>query len=183
MNGYSEVKDKVLRLLRPYPVYLLFTGSIRNGDVNVMAESWVTPISKTPPRIGVVVEKSNYSWTLLKRYPWFTLAVPDSSQAELVKFVGTWSRREIDKVEKTGIRVVPWEKDASIPVPLGFLGVLVSRVLQYVDFGSSELVVGEVVGAYVAPGSYSVDDGWISGRAEPLLHKVKHRFTVPCKEL
>ncbi|MEB3846057.1 MAG: hypothetical protein GSR83_03310, partial [Desulfurococcales archaeon] len=71
---YVKVSDRELRLLRPLPVFLLFTGSLEDRNVDVMALSWVTPISKKKREIGFVVEKGNYSWVLLRDYPWFTIA-------------------------------------------------------------------------------------------------------------
>lgn len=177
---YVKVSDRELRLLRPLPVFLLFTGSLEDRNVDVMALSWVTPISKKKREIGFVVEKGNYSWVLLRDYPWFTIAVPDSSQADLVKYVGTRSRREVDKISATGIKLKPWEGDERIPFPLGFMGVLIGRVSRTVDFDSSTMFVGKVVAAYVEDGVYDGEKGWIVERRKPVLHLSKHYFTYPC---
>jgi flavin reductase (DIM6/NTAB) family NADH-FMN oxidoreductase RutF len=177
---YRRIRDKELRLLRPLPVFLLFTGSIKRNDLDVMALSWVTPLSKRQRRIGMVVEKGNYSWTLLKKYPWFSIAVPDSSQVDLVKFVGTHSKREVDKISLTGINVVSWEEDEDIPFPQGFMGVLVGRVVSNIDFESSTFFVGHVEAAYVDEGAYDEEAGWIIEKRQPVLHLVKHHFTFPC---
>ncbi|MEB3755572.1 MAG: flavin reductase family protein [Desulfurococcales archaeon] len=181
--AYRKISDRELRLLRPLPVFLLFTGSMSNNDLNVMALSWVTPLSKRQRRLGIVVEKGNYSWSLLKKYPWFTIAVPDSSQSDLVKYVGTRSKREIDKILSTDIEVRPWEDDPDIPFPEGFMGILIARVIQEVDFDSSTMFVGHVEGAYADSSVYDDKEGWIIEKKKPVLHLVKHYFTFPCERV
>jgi flavin reductase (DIM6/NTAB) family NADH-FMN oxidoreductase RutF len=180
---YKRIADKELRLLRPLPVFLLFTGSIRQNDLDVMALSWVTPLSKRQRKIGIVVEKGNYSWSLLKKYPWFSIAIPDSSQADLVKFVGTRSKREDDKILTTNIRVSSWDEDENIPFPEGFMGVLIARVVREVDFESSTFFVGHVEAAYADEEAYDDEMGWMIEKRKPVLHLVKHYFTFPCERV
>jgi len=178
---YVQVSDKELRLLRPLPVFLLFTGSMEDGNIDVMALSWITPVSKKKRELGFVVEKGNYSWGLLRDYPWFTIAVPDSSQVDLVKYVGTRSRRELDKIKVTGIKLEPWEGDRRIPFPLGFMGVLIGRVSRNIEFDSSTMFVGKVIAAYAENDIYNNEKGWIIEQRKPVLHLSKHYFTYPCE--
>ncbi|MCE4606517.1 MAG: flavin reductase family protein [Desulfurococcales archaeon] len=181
--AYKRVSDRELRLLRPLPVFLLFTGSMIEGDLDVMTLSWVTPLSKRQRNMGVVVEKGNYSWSLLKKYPWFTIAIPDSSQADLVKYVGTRTGREVDKILVTGINLSPWEGDENIPFPHGFMGVLVARVIREVDFDASTMFVGHVEGAYADIDAYDDERGWVIEERKPVLHLAKHFFTFPCERV
>jgi len=177
-TGEGSLRDKWIRLLRPFPVYLLFTGNLTNGDINVMALSWVTPISERPPIVGIVVEKRNFSYKLLKKYSWFTLAVTSKKDAELVKYVGTWSKREIDKISTTGIELEAWERDPRVPVPRGFPAILVFRVIREVDFDISELFVGRLEYLRVDKTYFNPDLSWAATEA-PLMHLSKHWFVLP----
>jgi flavin reductase (DIM6/NTAB) family NADH-FMN oxidoreductase RutF len=182
LEGFRKVERKPLRLLRPVPVYLLVSGSLADGDVNIMALSWLTPITRTPPRIGIVIDKSNYSHGLVLRYRWFSLSVVDIEKADLAKYVGTHSRREEDKIKKVGLKIVPWPKDPRVPVFIDSLGVLVCDVERTVDFGPSTLFVARIVDAYAKSGFFDELSGWKVGSAKILLHNAKHSFTAPCDE-
>ena len=178
MKGFVRV-ERPLRMLRPVPVYLLLSGSLEEGDVNVMAASWVTPTSKKPPRIGVILDKSAYTLALARRYGWLVLGVVDYSMAELVKFVGTRSRRDVDKVLVTGLKVRGWEGDPRIPVPLEALGYLVLRVAGEHDLGPTVLLNCEIMDAGAREGFFHGESGWDLKKARILLHKSKHLFTTP----
>ncbi len=153
------------------------------GDLDVMTLSWVTPLSKRQRKIGIVVEKGNYSWSLLEKYPWFSIAIPDSSQVDLVKYVGTRSKRESDKISTTGIKLRSWDVDENIPFPEGFMGVLVGRIIREVDFDSSTMFVGHVEAAYADSDAYDDENGWIIEEKKPVLHLVKHYFAFPCSRV
>jgi flavin reductase (DIM6/NTAB) family NADH-FMN oxidoreductase RutF len=171
--------ERPLRMLRPVPVYLLLSGSLEAGDVNVMAASWVVPTSKRPPRIGVVIDKSAYTLSLVRRYGWLVLAVVGPDMAELVKYVGTHSRREVDKVAVTGLRLEGWERDPRVPIPTDSLGWIVLERLAEVDLGPTVLVNTRVLDARARGEAYEDHRGW---RSRVLLHKAKHSFDVPCGE-
>ena len=179
---FVKVNDKPLRLLRPMPTYLLVTGSILSNDVNVMALSWLTPISKNPPKIGIVIDKSNYSHKLLTKYRWFSLAIIDISMAEVAKYVGTHSKREEDKVKKLKIKIAPWNKDSRIPILVDSLGYIICKVERALDLSSSTLFVSKIEEAYVRESYFDESKGWNVKKAKILLHKAKHSFVTICNE-
>jgi len=179
---FVKVNNKPLRLLRPIPTYLLVTGSILDDDIDVMALSWLTPVSKNPPKIGIVVDKSNYSHRLLTKYGWFSLAIIDVNMAELAKYVGTHSKREENKVEKLRIKIVPWDKDPRVPVLVDSLGYIVCKVEKVFDLSSSTLFISEIEDAYVKEGYFDETRGWDIEKAKILLHKAKHSFVTACDE-
>jgi flavin reductase (DIM6/NTAB) family NADH-FMN oxidoreductase RutF len=180
-NKFMQVK-KPLRLLRPVPVYMLFSGSLKDEDVNVMALSWLTPVTREPPRIGVVIDKANYSHKLVMKYKWFTLAVVDAEKAEMVKYVGTHSKREEDKIKKIGMKLVPWSKDPRVPIYLDSLGIIVCLVERCVDLGPSTFFIARIEEAYARREVFDESKGWNVSKAKILLHKAKHAFTYPCGE-
>ncbi len=182
LDGFRHIDKKPLRMLRPVPVYLLITGSLKDNEVNVMALSWLTPISKNPPTIGVVVDKSNYSHKLIIKYRWFSLAIIDISKAELAKYVGTYSKREVDKILRTNMIIIPWPKNREIPITSDALGILVCEVKRVIDFKSSTLFVAKVLDAYAKEGFFDETRGWNLQKAQILLHKSKHTFVKPSSE-
>ncbi len=179
---FIKVSSKPLRLLRPIPTYLLITGSILDSDIDVMALSWLTPVSKNPPRIGIVVDKSNYSHKLLTKYGWFSLAIIDIDMAELAKYVGTHSKREEDKVKKLRIRIASWDKDPKVPILIDSLGYIICRIEETFDLSSSTLFISKIEDAYVREGYFDEARGWNIEKARILLHKAKHSFVTVCDE-
>ena len=170
--------DNPLRILRPIPVYILAVGDQKLA--NIMTVSWITPVAKKPPTIGVVVDKANYTHKLINNYLKFSLCVPPADMAPLVKYIGTYSGREIDKVSKTGVKI-NFTKDG-FPIVEGCLAYVFVEVVKKVDFGPSTIYIGQIRGARANSSYFDARLGWknLLEKEGLLLHLAKH-FFVKCK--
>ncbi len=77
------------------------------GDkVNISTVAWLTPVEKEPPYVIVAVDKNSYSFQLIEKSGEFVLNTPTANLIEIVKFVGSVSGRNIDKVKESGLTLV-----------------------------------------------------------------------------
>lgn len=183
MGEYIDI-DKPLRALRPVPVYILTVGSRREGKVNLMALSWVTPIQKHPPLLCAVVEKKNCTHNLLAQYKAYSLSLVslEHGEVELAKFVGTHSCREVDKSRLKNISIFYDNKDGiEVPVALTRIGYLVLVVERVIDLGVSSCFVSRILKAKINK-KYYKNNYLDVGEAQVALHVAKHMFTRPSKD-
>ncbi len=171
----SRVERGQHRILHPRPVYLIVS---RHGDrVNVMAASWVTPVSEEPPRIALALDRETYTYRLVRESGYFTVNVVGEDMVDAVWIAGTVSGEERDKVSLIGLRLADSEK---VPVPHveGCLGYIGAKVWRTMDVGDAELVVADVVEAYADPSLFDPRKGWYLAKARVLLHGAGRVFAT-----
>ena len=93
--------SEVYRLLEPGPVVLLTTA--RAGRPNVMPMSWHLMMEFTPPLVGCVVSKGNYSFASLKKSRECVINIPTVELAKTVVACGNTSGSGMDKFKKFGL--------------------------------------------------------------------------------
>lgn len=175
MTDYVEYRGAFYRLLHPRPTVLI-ASTCPNGRVNVMPASWVTPVSEDPPTVGVSVDNSSYTRECLDHSGEATINVPGYSQMDLVYGLGTVSGRDVDKVSRFGLRLVP-STAIGTPGIEGSLAMLETRVLQKVTVGEVTFYLLEVRKTRVLEG-FANEYGYNLARESPLLHgwgRVFHR--------
>ncbi len=170
--------DRPLRMLRPVPVYIIGVGSLSRGIVNIATVSWVTPLSKIPSRIGVVLDQSSYTFKLLKEYGKFTLSIVDSKLLELAKYIGTRTGREGDKVKETGVKLAP-AGDGETPYIVDAPGYVLVRVEKIHDYWGTTLFAGPIIEAKAREELFN-SKSWVLDRVDLPLHLAKHEF-IMCK--
>ncbi|MEB3788838.1 MAG: flavin reductase family protein [Desulfurococcales archaeon] len=166
---------KPLRMLRPVPIYIISVGSLKKGDVNISTVSWVSPLTKIPPRIGTAIDKSSYTHKVLNKYRRYTLSIVGPDLLELAKFIGTRSGREIDKISVTGVGLDP-AGDGDTPYIRNSLGYVLVEVEKVVDFWSTTLFAGRIVEAKAREEVF--DNRWNIEAIPFPLHLAKHEFIL-----
>lgn len=86
------------RLLNHGPTVLV--SAAHAGRRNVMAAAWNTVFEFDPPRIGVVIDKSTFTRTLVEAAGTFAIGVPCRAIADLAYTVGSTSGRDGDKFDR-----------------------------------------------------------------------------------
>lgn len=103
--------ERMYRLLYPMRVCLITS---RNGDdENVMAASWVFPLSMEPAMFGVSVAEKRFSCDLIRKGRGFGINLPHAALEEAVAIAGRSSGKDMDKFEKAGLT-----KENGVRVPL-----------------------------------------------------------------
>lgn len=170
-----DVKPDFFKLLHPRPVVLVCSIS-GEGRPNVMACSWITPVSEEPPLIALALWKRGYTHRLIEEVKEFTVNVPPSNLVKQVYLAGTKSGRKVDKVALTGLKLKPAKK-VKPPVVEECVGHLECRLTSSMKAGECTLYVGEVVEAYAEENLFK-GGVWSEG-ANVLLHNGGDLFTTP----
>lgn len=71
--------------------------------MNVMTASWLTPASYRPALIGLGVHQNNMTHDLIKRSGEFAVNVPTPDLLRQVKYCGSVSGRDANKLTATGL--------------------------------------------------------------------------------
>ncbi len=161
-------------LLHPRPAYIIGSGS--GEEVNIMAASWVTPISMEPPTVGVVVDEETYTADLIKKYKQYTINIVEN--LKLIMRAGSVSGREANKLEG-----VKWERGKKVDSPVleEAVGWIEAKVINEVKVGEVYLFVGEVVHWEARRGFDRY--GWRLGEVKIPLHKAGKAFVFPSAQV
>ncbi len=164
-------------LLHPRPVVLIVTCS-KDGRINVMAASWITPIAEDEPTIGVAIAREHYTRKLLDEVLEFTVNIPSVELIDKVWKAGTVSGRNVDKSKILGLKFVPAEK-VKPPIIEDCIGFIEAKVRNIIPIGEVDFIIGNVINAkikkeFLYKGSY-ID----FKKARPLLHASGRAFTYP----
>lgn len=145
--------------------------------INVMALSWMTPVSMNPPMVAIAVDRGSLSHDFIERSGEFSLNIPGRALMEKVRDSGLVSGYDVDdKFEYLGIRPISGEALAT-PLVDGCLGYLECSVLEAYEAGETHtLFVAEVVGAQAEEEAF--DETWQLGDEEtkPLHHLGGHTY-------
>lgn len=130
--------------LHPKPAVLV--GAMVEGKANFMTASWCGIACHQPPALSVAVRKERHTLKGIKAEQVFSVSVPSTALAKQVDYCGLYSGAKRDKSQV--FDVFPGRL-TSAPLteecPIGFE----CRLIQTVDLGSHELVIGEIVETYV----------------------------------
>jgi flavin reductase (DIM6/NTAB) family NADH-FMN oxidoreductase RutF len=167
--------EESYKLLHPRPVVLVCARG-KDGRINVMSCSWVTPVSDNPPFIAISLWGKGYTHTLIDETRVFTINIPSTKLLKQVWLAGTKSGSKIDKAKLLKLN---FTTSSTIEAP-GIeesLGTLECSVRERMVFGEQILYVAEVKKARVEEGLFK-EGMWIE-TAEPLLHCVGKVFSTP----
>jgi flavin reductase (DIM6/NTAB) family NADH-FMN oxidoreductase RutF len=162
-------------LLHPRPVVLVCSVD-KDGRPNVMACSWITPISEEPPLIALSLWRRGYTHQLIEAVKEFTVNIPSADLVKAVWIAGTRSGRRTDKFVITGLKTQPAKK-VSVPIIEQCIGHLECKLVDYVKAGECNVYIAEVVAAY-ADEELLTNNVW-NERANVLLHAGGKYFTIP----
>jgi flavin reductase (DIM6/NTAB) family NADH-FMN oxidoreductase RutF len=175
-----RVVDKEIahRLLAGGPVVLVAT---RYGErANVMAASWITPISMSPPLLAVSVHKGSLTHEYIERSGEFTVNVPGRALLHRVRDSGMISGNDVaEKLRQVGLEPLAAES-LDTPILRGCLGYLECSVQEAYDAGEDHtLFVAEVVAAQAEDEAF--DETWLlpeEEEAKPLHHLGGNTYAV-----
>lgn len=135
--------EEAYRLLHPRPVVLICAGE----RPNVMACSWITPVSDEPFMIAAAIWKENYTFDIIEKSREFTVNVPQPELIDAVWIAGTKSGRDVDKVRTCGLRIRRAKKVGTYVVE-DCVANLECVVRERVFAGDHAVYIAEVVEAY-----------------------------------
>jgi len=154
MRRTLELQD-ALRLLVGGPVALVTTRW--RDQTDVMPAIWVTPLSRTPPLVGVAVQPSRYSHDMVRFGEEFALNIPGRDLMNHVHYFGAVSGREVNKLE---LAKLPTFKAQKVAAPLieGCLAYIECGLEDALRLGDHTLFVGRVVAVQAERDAF--DETW-----------------------
>lgn len=152
--------SKAYRILNHGPVVLV--SSCHDGEQNIMAAAWVTPLDFSPSKITIVIDKNTYTRELIEASGTFAINVPCVAQIDTVRRVGTSSGRDLkdtDKFTIYGLQTFPAQEVAA-PLLSGCVAWLECKVIpEPHNQNTYDLFIAEVVAAYADERVFS-DGHW-----------------------
>lgn len=141
-----KVDVEYLEFMWPMRHFLITCGDIKK-ESNVIALSFVMPVSKQPPLIAIAVGKTAYSLDLIRQNQEFIVNVPTKDLEKAVYYCGYHSGREVDKFKGTGLTPMPARK-VKAPIIDECVAHMECRVVEQIQTGDKYLIIGEVIEAY-----------------------------------
>jgi flavin reductase (DIM6/NTAB) family NADH-FMN oxidoreductase RutF len=165
------------RLLHPRPVVLICSSG-RNGGVNVMACSWITPVSDEPPLIAISLWMKGYTHRLIDEIGEFTVNIPSAKLLKQVWIAGTRSGGRVDKAKLLDLSFIQ-AKAVKPPVIDDCIAALECRVRSRVVVDEQIVYIAEVLKAYAEENLFR--EGVWSMEANVLHHAGGKVFAVVSK--
>lgn len=153
-----KVDAEYLEYMWPMRRYLVTCGDVGKKS-NIIALSFVMPVSKKPPMIAIAVGKKAYSLELIRQIPEFIINVPERNLEKAIYYCGYHSGRDVDKFSQTGLTSKP-ARSVKPPVIAECTAHMECRVLNEFQTGDKYTIIGEVIEAYA-------DQDIAKGASEP----------------
>lgn len=154
----SQDRKKIIEAVNKISYGLYVISSVaKDGRINGQIGNTVFQITSTPMRVAVGINKSNYTYELIKESGVFAINVLKQSQIDLVTVFGLKSGREINKFEN-----VKYHRSINgVPVLDDIVSWMECRIVgeMAIDCGTHKLFVADVV------------DGDVITSDEPLTYK------------
>lgn len=130
----------------PLPAVLVVTyGADPDRTPNAMTAAWAASCCHEPPCVGVAIRKGRLTFTNIEARGAFTLAIPPTSLAQQVDYLGIVSgKREPDKLARLGLETAPCPT-ADAPLLLACPLNVECRVHSTLPIGTHTWIVGEVL--------------------------------------
>jgi flavin reductase (DIM6/NTAB) family NADH-FMN oxidoreductase RutF len=146
------------------------------GKSNIITIAWLIPVSVKPPLVGMSIGPSRFSYGLIRETGEFVINVAPYDIARQVLFCGRRSGREVDKFAETGL--TPMEaQHVRPPVIKECVAHLECRVVQDIEAGDHQIVVGEVLAACANRGVLEENGLYRLDQIQTLFHLGRNWFT------
>lgn len=138
----SRLYWKGSSLLAPVPSVMVTCGTMEKA--NIITIGWCGVISTRPPRISISIRPERHSYAIIKESREFVINLTPASLVEICDYCGTVTGRCVDKVEKTGLTLLP-SACVSAPTIENCPLALECRVTDILPQGSHDLFLADVV--------------------------------------
>ena len=123
---------------------VLVTCKDIDNKTNAITIAWHCPISKNPPLYGISLAPNRFSHNLIKKSKEFVINFLSFDFVDKVNFCGTHSGRNIDKIQKSNLTLIP-SKEITTPSIQESYSILECRLKESISLGDHTFFVGEVV--------------------------------------
>ncbi len=152
----------------PQPTTLVSTVGA-DGSFDLMTASWAGILSKTPPTMGVSLNKGRRTYELIRETGCFVVNMVPASLAVEADFCGLKSGRDFDKVKETGLTLSPATHVAApliVECPLN----IECRYTGELELGDYRVVLGEILEIHAAAKAFGEDGSMDTRQFDPLVY-------------
>jgi flavin reductase (DIM6/NTAB) family NADH-FMN oxidoreductase RutF len=149
---------EALRLLGGGPVVLVTTRW--RDQVNIMPAIWTTPLSRTPPLIGVVVNPARYTHDMVRFSEQFALNFPARDLMNHTQYFGMVSGEHVNKLELARLQTVGASR-VEAPLLENCVAWIECALEDALRVGDHTLFVGRVL--VVQAEQEAFDETWVVG--------------------
>jgi flavin reductase (DIM6/NTAB) family NADH-FMN oxidoreductase RutF len=128
--------------LQPMPKTLVSCKDL-NGQENVLAVGYCGNCSFDPPMVMVGIVPSRYSYEMIKQSGCFVINLTDESNKELFNYMGSHSKRDVDKIKEMNVRLQSGTK-VSAPILLDCPVNIECSIVDSIKTGSHEIFIGKI---------------------------------------
>ena len=130
-------------ILHPTKVVLVSCAD-KEGNPNIMAVGWSTPVSHKPWMVAITVHPRRYSHKLIEETGEFTVNIPTTELANQTQYCGEYSGRDVDKFKELNL-TPKLGKKVKCPSIEECIAFLECKVANQFTTGDHTMFVGEVV--------------------------------------
>lgn len=128
-----------------YPMPVVLVGTEVEGKPNFLTIAWVSRVNYQPPMIGFACGKTHFSNSGFARHKTFSVNIPSEAMVKQADFCGIYSGKQKDK--SAVFEVFKGELQGA-PMIKGCPVCMECRLVQSVDLGADDFLIGEIVNAY-----------------------------------
>jgi flavin reductase (DIM6/NTAB) family NADH-FMN oxidoreductase RutF len=152
-----DLKGGPLPILGAYPIIMV--GAKVDGKPDFATVAWTGVAASVPPSVTIALQHHRYSLKGIRQNMTFSVNIPGIDLVKETDYCGLASGKRVDKVEDCGFTVF-YGKVESIPFieqcPINHA----CEVVQILNLGSHELIVGRIVETHVS------EDCLVKGRPD-----------------
>jgi flavin reductase (DIM6/NTAB) family NADH-FMN oxidoreductase RutF len=138
----NKTSLKVGTLLMPVPVVMVSCGD--ESKDNIITIAWAGTVNSTPPMLSISVQRTRYSYELIKATKEFVVNIPDKNIVRETDLCGVISGRKEEKFHLTGLSRGKAEKVAA-PIITECPINLECKVVQEIELNSHVMFIAEIV--------------------------------------
>jgi flavin reductase (DIM6/NTAB) family NADH-FMN oxidoreductase RutF len=153
-----EPKPGLLPILGAYPVIII--GTEVDGAVDFTTVAWTGVAASLPPSVTIALQHHRHSLKGVRQHMSFSVNVPGTGQVRETDFCGLASGRRVDKATECRFEVF-YGKLEGVPFIRQCPVNHACEVIQILNLGSHELIVGKIVETFVS------EDCLTDGRPDP----------------
>ncbi len=139
-----------------FPVPTVLVTTCGKDENNIITLAWVGTVCSEPPKIGISIRPSRYSYGLLKKCKEFVVNTPSEDLLIKTDRAGILSGRDIDKFTQIGLTPLK-SKKVKPPLIKECPINMECKLEQVIPLGAHDLFIGEIVALHA-------DDNVITGK-------------------
>ena len=148
-KSLSPVQGKLML----YPVTAAMVTCADGEEQNIIAITFIAPVSANPPTAMISVLPTRHSYNMIKNSGEYVINIPGPELLYEIQYTGRKSGRDVDKFKELGLTAIPAQK-VKAPLIKECWGHIECKVVGEYPAGAHTMFVGEIVAASCNEGCF-----------------------------